>query len=108
MKLSLGSGYTIENPSDADIDCLLLSEELIVISDGTQSSAFLKFVAPQRPPWDLGLEYQGDSTDDHFRAVGPHLSPVGPYLSLESIIKAFQKYARGDDSWKTAFQWERV
>jgi hypothetical protein len=53
------------------------------------------------PPWDLVLEYQVDSLDNHFRAVNDP-------LTMEAVIRAFQKYARGDESWRFGFRWERM
>ena len=101
MQLFLESGVIIENPSDEEIAGSLPAEEFGIISDGPDSFTYLQFAESKVPPWDLILEYQVDSLDNHFRAVNAA-------LTIEDITTAFQKYANGDGSWKTDFQWERV
>jgi len=49
----------------------------------------------------LALEYQEDSLDRHFRSRGP-------VLALGPATEVFDKYARGDESWRQAVEWERV
>lgn len=101
MQLFLESGTIVENPSDSDIARLLPGEKFGIISDAPDSSTYLQFADGKEPPWDLILEYQVDSLDNHFRAVNAN-------LTMENVTTAFQKYARGDGSWKTDFQWERM
>jgi hypothetical protein len=99
LQLFLESGRTIMNPSNEEIARLVPAEEFAILSDGPDSLTYLQFAREQ--PWNLMLEYQVDSLDNHFRAVGAE-------LTMGQIVAAFQKYAKGDDSWKTDFQWEQM
>ena len=101
MQLTLESGKIIANPSHEEIARCLPAEEFAILSDGPDSYTYLQVGERKEPPWDLILEYQVDSTDNHFRAIN---TP----LTMEAVIIAFQKYARGDASWKTNFRWERM
>ena len=101
MILSLESGTTIPDPSDEEIANSLPLEEFGIIRETIDSSSYLQFAEEKEPPWELILEYQIDSLDNHFKAVD---AP----LTMERITRAFQKYARGDDSWKTDFKWEHM
>jgi hypothetical protein len=101
MQLILESGKTVENPSDEEIARFLPAEEFAILSDGPDSYTFLQVGERKESPWDLVLEYQVDSLENHFRAVS---TPI----TMEVVIMAFQKYAKGDASWQTDFQWERM
>src|SRR5271155_2770047 len=46
------------------------------------------------------LEYQEGSTDKHFRCPDEA-------LTKERVTRAFQKYARGDETWRADFSWEK-
>jgi hypothetical protein len=46
------------------------------------------------------LEYQEDSTENHFKAVGN--------FSLARVSQAFLAFSRGDASWKAGFEWVKV
>jgi hypothetical protein len=101
MQLILESGKTIQNPSDEEIARSLPAEEFAILSDGPDSHTYLQVGERKEPPWDLMLEYQIDSLDNHFRAIDKP-------LSMEAVILAFQKYARDDVSWTSDFHWERM
>ncbi len=47
------------------------------------------------------LEYQDGSLDQHFKSQAAA-------LPLEQVTEIFQKYARGDGSWRERVRWERV
>lgn len=47
------------------------------------------------------MEYQDGSLDRHYQAVG------GP-VPLDRVLAAFLKYLRGDSSWRSDFQWEKM
>jgi hypothetical protein len=47
------------------------------------------------------LEYQEGSLDRHYRSKSPT-------LPLRQVTEVFQKYARGDASWRRSVEWERV
>lgn len=99
MQLSLESGRTITSPSDEEIARLLPAEEFAILSDGPDSCTYLQFA--KEKPWKLMLEHQFDSLDNHFQAVGAE-------LTMGRIVAAFQKYAKGDASWRSDFQWEQM
>ncbi len=101
MQLILESGHTVENPSDDELARLLPAEEFAVLSAGPDSYTYLQFAERKETPWDLLLEYQEGSRKEHFRVVGDG-------LTMEQIVAAFQKYAKGDASWRSDFQWEKM
>jgi hypothetical protein len=45
------------------------------------------------------LYYQDGSTKRHFEARG--------VLTIQEVVAAFQAYAEGSDTWKTAYRWEK-
>jgi hypothetical protein len=57
---------------------------------------FLK--ANDSDPWIL--EYRDGDADAHYRAA--------VYVTLDEVIDAFQSYLRGDEKWRTDFNWECV
>ncbi len=101
MQLILESGKTVQNPSDEEIARYLPAEEFAILSASPESSTYLQVGERKEPPWDLIMEYQVGSLDNHFRAAN---TP----LTMEAVITAFQKYAKGDESWKSDLQWERM
>jgi hypothetical protein len=49
----------------------------------------------------FALEYQDGSLDRHYRGRTPT-------LALAAATDIFQKYARGDASWRESLEWEHV
>jgi trehalose-6-phosphatase len=49
-------------------------------------------------PWIL--EYRDGDSDAHFRAAA--------YVTLAAVIRTFQSYLRGDQEWRTDFNWKPV
>lgn len=47
------------------------------------------------------LEYQEGSVEQHYQCANR-------YLKLGGVIDIFQRYARGDDSWKNENEWELI
>ena len=45
--------------------------------------------------------YQEGSIDHHYAAVHPG-------IPIAAIVDVFEKYLRGDASWKSAFEWEKL
>ena len=100
MKLELEDGTVIERPSEHDIEQALdtlgrhgnsfaiLSQEMMtyVQTAGARDSGY-------------DLEYQEEDTEHHYR--------VPELVSHDAVVSVFKRYARGDDSWKTEFAWER-
>jgi hypothetical protein len=102
MQLLLeSSAQTVENPTDAEIGRLLPEEqEFAILSDGPDSLTFMQF-AWGKAPGELLLEFQEGTLNTHFRAIGRD-------INIGRVVAAFQKYGRGDDSWKGEFRWEHV
>src|SRR5437660_444898 len=108
MRLTLENGTVIDNPTAAQIDAALRSlnwlEEnafaVLAVQDWTYMQTAQDDDPDQQEPVFL-LEYQEDSLEKHYHAVDEP-------LSVERVIEAFQKYARGDASWRDDFQWEKL
>lgn len=96
MELFLGlTEQTIHNPSAVEIaEAFLQDEQFLILSAVPDSLTYIQFHWTERT-----LEYQDASIERHFRATDDSI------ISMEQIIAAFQKYARGDDSWRDDFQW---
>src|SRR5262245_61163707 len=101
LSLFLHSGTIIENPSDEELAQSLPKEETGVISESSDSMTYLQFAERKVTPWGLVLEYQVESLENHFETEG---DPP----RMEAIIRAFQKYAKGDRSWKDDFRWKQM
>src|SRR5438552_3701540 len=97
MQLTVEANRLIESPSDEEIANLLPATKFAVISDGPDSGTYMQFSKSRK--YGIELEYQIDSLENHFKASDAS-------LAIERVITAFQKYAKGDDSWKTGFQWK--
>jgi len=101
MRLDLGDGGSIENPSPFQISdflsrldgtgdsfAILERDEMSYVqTSGDPSGGFL-------------VEYQVDSIDQHFRSTRYDL----PFSTVEAIFKS---YAAGNEEWKTMADWER-
>ena len=98
MNLELESGEILEMPSVNDL-ARIEGEEFAILfqSEGT----YLQCAERSEPPWDYLLEYQIETTTQHYQAVD------GP-IDFPRILKAFEKYLTGDESWKSDFQWEKM
>lgn len=101
MKLELEDGTTISQPSDQDIEVSLAR------LDGRRSSfailnrdamTYIQTAGTYESGYEL--EYQDEDTEHHYRAIGS--------VDHEQVVSAFQRYAKGDPSWKDDFTWERV
>ena len=100
MKLETEDGTPISQPSDQDIEVSLAR------LDGKRSSfAILNRDAmtyiQTAGTYESGyvLEYQDKDIEHHYRALGS--------VTHEEVVLAFQRYAKGDPSWKGDFEWER-
>jgi hypothetical protein len=49
----------------------------------------------------FSLDHQEGSLDRHYRSGGA-------ILALGPVVETFQKYARGDESWRQGVEWEHV
>ena len=99
-RLELEGRPPIENPDSAAIEDALARV-------GTEGSTFATLsrddVSYIQTAIALGegflLEYQEGSLEAHFRC--PQILP------RERVVEAFQKYARGDESWRAPLAWEK-
>lgn len=103
MRLTIGGGTAIENPSEAQIEAALRA-----LPGGTDSFAILA-TARQHYIQTLGganegfvLEYREGSDDTHFQ----HFTCSQAPCSLEQVLAAFLSYCRGDGAFKRTLEWE--
>jgi hypothetical protein len=108
MLLKLEDGTTINKPTAVQIDEALRtldwrSDNSFAILERAEwfyLQTAQEDVAEQQESFYF-LEYQEGSLDEHYGAVD------GP-ITLDRVIEAFQKYARGDNSWLDDFTWEKM
>jgi hypothetical protein len=109
LRLTLENGTVYENPDATEIESALRSlswatDNSFAILEQTDQTYMQTAreddpnVDPQNPF--CVLEYQDGSLDRHFHAVGA--------IALDRVIEAFVQYVRGDDTWRNAFEWERI
>jgi hypothetical protein len=98
MDLKLESGRLIHSATESDLACIE-GEKFAILSDG---KAFIQcHVRRDELPNDYELEFQDASLDRHYRAADEQ-------IPLDRVLPAFQKYLRGDASWRTDFRWEKI
>ncbi len=100
MNLEFESGLLIENATEGDLYAKLFEDEahaILAVDDLT----YLQCALRDEPPGTYFLEYQDGSLNRHFRVSD------GPVL-LDRVLTAFQKYLRGDESWRFDFTWEKL
>ncbi len=103
MSLTLTTHDTrFDDPDAATIAKVLslLDGELHVLA--TLAHSELTYLqASGSVPVGFALEHQEGSLDRHYRSRTP-------ILSLGLVTDIFQKYARGDESWRDGAEWEHV
>jgi hypothetical protein len=99
MDLELGSGRIIPSATEDDILCFVEGEDFVILS--VEPNTYIQCAEQREPPYEYVLEYQAGSLDRHYQAAD------GP-ITLDRVISAFIKYLRGDQSWQTDFQWEKM
>jgi hypothetical protein len=101
MRLHLGIGDDIEDPSPAQIEAALRK-----LPGGTDSFAILgaddqRYIQTHGGPADgFVLEYRDGSEDEHYRC-----SRAG--LSLDEVLAAFMSYQRGDGAYQQSLPWQK-
>jgi hypothetical protein len=99
VDLELGSGRVVPNATEDDILGLVEGEDFVILS--IDSNTYIQCAEQQAPPYEYVLEYQAGSLDRHYLAAD---RPI----TLDRVISAFLKYLRGDESWQTDFEWEKM
>lgn len=101
MKLELSDGTTIKDPSLGDIE-----REVSRLADDPEFFAILS-VAEMTYIQTAGsnkdgfvLEYQVKVLENHYISA--------ERTTLDQVLVALKKYARGDESWKSDFAWEKM
>ena len=99
MDLELESGRIIHGVHEKDLPQLLVGEEYAVLSINPYT--FIQCSACHVPPFVYTIEYQDGSLDSYYRATNQEISE-------NDVAVIFQKYLRGDTSWLTNMEWEKV
>lgn len=99
MKLETAAGSAIDSPSPSEIEHMLGSldagNNFAIL--GPNPDTYLQVLYSDEG---FVLEYQVGDTDHHFQSLG---NP-----SRDEVIAAFQRYAVGDDAWKSACEWKQI
>ena len=101
MKLEVEDETPITQPSDQDIEVWLArldGKRCGFASLNRDAMTYIQTAGTYESGFDL--EYQDEDTEHHYRAIDP--------ADHEQVVSAFQRYAKGDPSWKDGFTWERV
>jgi len=100
MKLECAQSISSANATEAEIRGAFADDrgrgEFIILSETDQ--VYLQASGEGDGPY--ALEYRDGSDERHFRCARDVEKP-----ELET---AFLKYLKGDPTWKTDFQWERL
>ncbi len=107
MRLTLENGTVIDNPTAAQIDAAVRSlnwreDNAFAILEQSEWT-FMQTAQnddPERQVPVFFLDYQEGSLKKHYHAVDEQ-------IALDRVLTAFQKYGRGDASWRDDFEWER-
>jgi hypothetical protein len=99
MELMLESGEVISDATERDILSLIEGEDFAIL--GGDPDTYIQFAEQREPPYQYVLEYQDGSLDQHYNAVD------GP-ITIDRVKAAFLKYIRGDLSWRSDFEWEKM
>lgn len=71
----------------------------VILASDANELTFMQAVGS--PADGFGIEYQDGSLDKLFRCTNQE-------LTAEHVILTLRSYQRGEQTWKTAFEWERV
>ena len=99
MKLQPENGEVVSNPDDAAIERMIRSidgeeNNFVILDSGRPDNWFIQTAGDQTA---LIVEY---------RQEGKQYTSGDTSVPVEKVISIFQRYARGDDSWKAELQWE--
>ena len=97
MILELESGNTIKDPKYEDFPSALReleSEKSLYAILESNSGEFIQTAGNKKDGYKI--EYQEESIEKHYQLEGR--------FTLEQVIRIFQQYAKGDNSWKEDFE----
>lgn len=96
MKLSTENAGSVVSPTDQDVVDLLTDLDGFAILEVDELTYLQAAGTPQEG---YALEYQEGDLSRHFAVDGTS--------AIEQVIAAFQAFARGDNSWRQRFSWQR-
>jgi hypothetical protein len=99
MRLTLESGAIIRNVTEQDIRDRIEGEEFAILA--ANEDTYLQCAERKEAPYEYILEYQEGDLSQHYQATNGG-------VPLERVIATFIKYLRGDQSWKSDFEWRRM
>lgn len=100
MELTLENGKTYENPDPGIIERALRTLDGESNSYAILSVKYEIYMQACGGPADgFVLEYREGSEERHYQTTRDD-------VPLDEIIKAFSLYARGDDGWRSQFDWK--
>jgi hypothetical protein len=99
MDLTLESGAVIRDATEQDIRGRIEGEEFAILA--ADDDTYLQCAKQNDEPSDYVLEFQEGDLGHHYRAVDDA-------VPLDRVITAFIKYLRGDESWQSDFEWQRM
>ena len=99
MDLTLESGAVIRDATEQDIRGRIEGEEFAILA--ADDDTYLQCAKQNDEPSDYVLEFQEGDLGHHYRAVDDA-------VPLDRVIVTFIKYLRGDESWQSDFEWQRM
>ena len=99
MDLTLESGAVIRDATEQDIRGRIEGEEFAILA--ADDDTYLQCAKQNDAPSEYVLEFQEGELGHHYRAVDDA-------VPLDRVITAFIKYLRGDESWQSDFEWQRM
>ena len=99
MDLTLESGAVIRDATELDIRGRIEGEEFAILA--ADDDTYLQCAKQNDAPSEYLLEFQEGDLGHHYRAVDDA-------VPLDRVITTFIKYLRGDESWQSDFEWQRM
>ena len=99
MDLTLESGAVIRDVTEQDIRGRIEGEEFAILA--ADDDTYLQCAKQNDTPSEYVLEFQEGDLGHHYRAVDDA-------VPLDRVITTFIKYLRGDESWQSDFEWQRM
>ena len=99
MDLTLESGAVIRDATEQDIRARIEGEEFAILA--ADDDTYLQCAKQNDAPSAYVLEFQEGDLGHHYRAVDDA-------VPLDRVITTFIKYLRGDESWQSDFEWQRM